>query len=47
MRALAVGVLGALLHFGIAPAVMYAYYLASQRFPALVQRPWAYGSSME
>ncbi len=40
---LATALLGAVLHFGIAFAMAYAYYLASGRIPALTRRPFVYG----
>lgn len=39
----ATALLGAVLHFGIATTMAYAYYLASGRFPALIRRPIVYG----
>lgn len=37
--------LGALAHFGIATAMVAAYYLVARRYAALVQRPWRYGAA--
>lgn len=35
--------LGTVLHFAIATAMAWAYYLASGRFPALIRKPIVYG----
>ncbi|WP_266168783.1 hypothetical protein [Dyella subtropica] len=35
--------LGAVLHYGMAIAMVFAYYFASRWLPALVRRPWMYG----
>ena len=40
----ATAALGAILHFGIALAMVCAYYAASDRLPALTRRPILYGA---
>jgi hypothetical protein len=40
---IATAALGTLLHFGIALAVVVAYYVASRRLPALTRRPIVFG----
>ncbi len=40
---IATAALGTLLHFGIALAVVVAYYIASRRLPALTRQPLVFG----
>lgn len=37
-------VLGGVLHFGIAMCIVLTYWMASQRWPSLVARPYVHGS---